>query len=141
MWARPSGPSRFSTCCCSWPFDSSSTCPALGPAARNGFGPFALKIELFSSWTQPSRIGLGSISGAPRPAGRIWNSRLASPAAALAALALAPGIGVAIVLLLGLINMMRGDSGNTSQKLMRLRVVLQFVAIVIIMVTIWVMAK
>ena len=48
---------------------------------------------------------------------------------------------VAIVLLLGLINMMRGGSGNTSQKLMRLRVVLQFVAIVIIMVTIWVMAK
>jgi len=32
-------------------------------------------------------------------------------------------------------------SGNTSQKLMRLRVVLQFVAIVIIMFTIWVMAK
>jgi Hypoxia induced protein conserved region len=37
--------------------------------------------------------------------------------------------------------MMRGGSGNTSQKLMRLRVVLQFVAIVIIMTTIWVMSK
>ena len=37
---------------------------------------------------------------------------------------------VAVVLLLGLINMMRGGSGNTSQKLMRLRVLLQFVAIV-----------
>jgi hypothetical protein len=36
---------------------------------------------------------------------------------------------------------MRGGSGNTSQKLMRLRVLLQFVAIVVIMVTIWVMAK
>jgi hypothetical protein len=48
---------------------------------------------------------------------------------------------VAVVLLLGLINMMRGGSGNTSQKLMRLRVLLQFVAIVIIMFTIWVMAK
>ena len=48
---------------------------------------------------------------------------------------------VALVLLLGLVNMMRGGSGNTSQKLMRLRVVLQFIAIVIIMVTIWVMAK
>jgi hypothetical protein len=48
---------------------------------------------------------------------------------------------VAVVLLLGLVNMMRGGSGNTSQKLMRLRVVLQFVAIVVIMVTIWVMAK
>jgi hypothetical protein len=48
---------------------------------------------------------------------------------------------VAVVLLLGLINMMRGGSGNTSQKLMRLRVLLQFVAIVIIMFTIWIMAK
>ena len=48
---------------------------------------------------------------------------------------------VGIVLLLGLINMMRGGSANTSQKLMRLRVVLQFVAIVIIMFSIWVMAK
>jgi hypothetical protein len=48
---------------------------------------------------------------------------------------------VAVVLLLGLVNMMRGGSANTSQKFMRLRVLLQFVAIVIIMVTIWVMAK
>jgi hypothetical protein len=48
---------------------------------------------------------------------------------------------VAIVLLLGLVNMMRGGSANTSQKLMRLRVLLQFVAIVIIMFTIWVIAK
>ena len=48
---------------------------------------------------------------------------------------------VAVVLLLGLVNMMRGGSGNTSQKLMRLRVLLQFVAIVIIMVTLWVMAR
>jgi len=48
---------------------------------------------------------------------------------------------VAVVLLLGLINMVRGGSGNTSQKLMRLRVLLQFIAIVIIMFTIWVMAK
>lgn len=44
---------------------------------------------------------------------------------------------VAIVLLFGLVNMMRGGSPNTSQKLMRLRVLLQFVAIVVIMVTIW----
>jgi hypothetical protein len=48
---------------------------------------------------------------------------------------------VALVLLLGLVNMMRGGSGNTSQKLMRLRVLLQFVAIVIIMITLWVMGK
>jgi hypothetical protein len=48
---------------------------------------------------------------------------------------------VAVVLLLGLLNMMRGGSGNTSQKLMRLRVLLQFVAIVIIMFTIWMISK
>ncbi len=48
---------------------------------------------------------------------------------------------VAIVLLLGLVNMMRGGSGNTSQKLMRLRVLLQFVAIVIIMFTLWIISK
>jgi hypothetical protein len=48
---------------------------------------------------------------------------------------------VAIVLLLGLINMMRGGSPNISQRLMRLRVLLQFVAIVVIMVTIWVMGR
>jgi len=46
---------------------------------------------------------------------------------------------VAVVLVFGLINMMRGGSPNTSQKLMRLRVLLQFVAIVIIMLTIWIM--
>ena len=46
---------------------------------------------------------------------------------------------VALVLLLGLINMMRGGSPNYSQKLMRLRVLLQFVAIVVIMITVWAM--
>ena len=50
-------------------------------------------------------------------------------------------VAVAIVLLLGLINMMRGGSPNRSQKLMRLRVLLQFVAIIIIMVTIWAMGR
>jgi hypothetical protein len=44
---------------------------------------------------------------------------------------------VALVLLLGLINMMRGGSPGTSQKLMRWRVLLQFVAIVIILITVW----
>jgi hypothetical protein len=48
---------------------------------------------------------------------------------------------VAVVLVLGLINMMRGGSGNTSQKLMRLRVLLQFVAIVVIMFAIWAMGR
>ena len=46
---------------------------------------------------------------------------------------------VALVLLLGLINMMRGGSPNRSQKLMRLRVLLQFVAIVITMLAVWAM--
>ena len=50
-------------------------------------------------------------------------------------------VAVAIVLLLGLVNMMRGGSANTSQKLMRLRVLLQFVAIIVIMATIWAMGK
>ena len=48
---------------------------------------------------------------------------------------------VALVLLLGLVNMMRGGSGNTSQKLMRLRVLLQFIAIIVIMCTLWIMHK
>ena len=47
---------------------------------------------------------------------------------------------VAVVLLLGLANMMRGGSPDTSQKLMRLRVLLQFVAVIVIMLTIWAMA-
>jgi len=48
---------------------------------------------------------------------------------------------VAIVLVLGLYNMMRGGSPNTSQTLMRMRVLLQFVALVIIMGALWVMGR
>lgn len=48
---------------------------------------------------------------------------------------------VAIVLLLGLINMMRGGSPSRSQNLMRLRVLLQFIAIVITMAVVWAMGK
>jgi len=48
---------------------------------------------------------------------------------------------VAFVLLLGLFNMMRGGSPNTSQRLMRLRVLMQFVAIVIAMAAIWLMGR
>ena len=48
---------------------------------------------------------------------------------------------VAIVLLLGLINMMRGGSPNRSQKLMRLRVLLQFIAVVITMLAVWAMSR
>ncbi len=50
-------------------------------------------------------------------------------------------IAVAVVLLLGLVNMMRGGSPNRSQKLMRLRVLLQFVAIVVIMAAVWIMGR
>lgn len=46
---------------------------------------------------------------------------------------------VAFVLLLGLVNMMRGGSPNRSQKLMQWRVLLQFIAIVLTMLTVWVM--
>ena len=44
---------------------------------------------------------------------------------------------VAVVLLLGLWNMMRGGSSNRSQQLMRWRVGLQFLAIVIIMAALY----
>ena len=48
---------------------------------------------------------------------------------------------VALVLVLGLVNMMCGGSPDTSQRLMRLRVLLQFVAVVVIMITIWAMGR
>jgi Hypoxia induced protein conserved region len=46
-------------------------------------------------------------------------------------------VAVAIVLLLGLANMLRGGSPTRSQPLMRARVLLQFLAIVTIMGVIW----
>ncbi|HZH51164.1 MAG TPA: twin transmembrane helix small protein [Microvirga sp.] len=46
-------------------------------------------------------------------------------------------LAVAFVLLLGLVNMLRGGSPSRSQHLMRLRVLLQFIAIVVIMGVIW----
>ncbi|MGU3359711.1 twin transmembrane helix small protein [Methylobacterium sp. M6A4_1b] len=46
-------------------------------------------------------------------------------------------VAVAVVLFLGLFNMMRGGSANLSQKLMRLRVLLQFIAIIFIMGVVW----
>jgi len=48
---------------------------------------------------------------------------------------------VALVLLLGLLNMMRGGSPNRSQTLMRWRVLLQFVAIVITMLAVWAIGR
>jgi hypothetical protein len=46
-------------------------------------------------------------------------------------------VAVVIVLVRGLINMLRGGSGNTSNKLMQARVLLQFVALVLIMLALW----
>jgi hypothetical protein len=44
---------------------------------------------------------------------------------------------VAIVLGIGLWNMLRGGSSNLSQTLMRWRVILQFIAIIIVMAVIY----
>ena len=48
---------------------------------------------------------------------------------------------VAVVLLLGLWNMMRGGPANRSQMFMRWRVGLQFIAIIILMLTFYVMGR
>jgi len=48
---------------------------------------------------------------------------------------------VALVLLLGLFNMLRGGSPERSQKLMRMRVLLQFAAIVIMMAALYFSAR
>ena len=44
---------------------------------------------------------------------------------------------VAIVLIRGLINMMRGGSGATSNKLMQARVMLQAVALMLILLAVY----
>lgn len=44
---------------------------------------------------------------------------------------------VAVVLFLGLWNMMRGGSPSRSQNLMRWRVILQFIAIIVLMGALW----
>ena len=46
-------------------------------------------------------------------------------------------LGVVFVLIRGLVNMMRGGSSSTSNKLMQARVMLQFVALVFILVALW----
>jgi hypothetical protein len=48
-------------------------------------------------------------------------------------LAIVVMFAVVVVLIRGLINMMRGGSGSTSNKLMQARVLLQFVALVLIL--------
>lgn len=44
---------------------------------------------------------------------------------------------VAMILFRGLWNMMRGGSGNTSQKLMRMRVIVQAVAVVLMVAVVY----
>ena len=44
---------------------------------------------------------------------------------------------VAVVLVRGLYNMLRGGSPMTSNKLMQLRILLQAIAIALIMATLW----
>jgi hypothetical protein len=48
---------------------------------------------------------------------------------------------VAAVLLFGFINFARGGAPETSQKLMRWRVLMQAVALLVIMITIWIMGR
>jgi hypothetical protein len=51
-------------------------------------------------------------------------------------------IGVVfVILLLGLWNMLRGGSANTSQNLMRMRVVAQFLAIIVILLAVYFAAR
>jgi Hypoxia induced protein conserved region len=45
------------------------------------------------------------------------------------------------VLVLGLWNMMKGGSPSRSQNLMRLRVLLQAVAILVVMIVIWMLGR
>ncbi|MBX9453750.1 MAG: twin transmembrane helix small protein [Neoaquamicrobium sediminum] len=46
-------------------------------------------------------------------------------------------VAVVIVLIRGLMNMLRGGSGNTSNKLMQARVLLQFFALVFILLALY----
>jgi hypothetical protein len=46
-------------------------------------------------------------------------------------------VAVAVILILGLVNMMRGGSPERSQNLMRWRVTLQFLAIIVIIIVAW----
>jgi len=44
---------------------------------------------------------------------------------------------VTLVLIRGLFNMMKGGDANLSNKLMQLRVLLQAIAVILIMLTLW----
>ncbi|MGN6143100.1 MAG: twin transmembrane helix small protein [Mesorhizobium sp.] len=57
------------------------------------------------------------------------------------ALAIVAMVAVVAVLVRGLVNMMRGGSGVTSNKLMQARVLLQFVALVLILIVVYMTRK
>lgn len=48
---------------------------------------------------------------------------------------------VAVVLALGLFNMMRGGNSSRSQSLMRMRVLIQFIALVVIMTALYIAGR
>jgi len=52
-------------------------------------------------------------------------------------LAIIAMVAVVIVLLRGLFNMMKGGDGMTSNKLMQARVLLQFVALVLVLLAVY----
>ena len=52
-------------------------------------------------------------------------------------LAIVVMVAVVLVLIRGLVNMMRGGSGVTSNKLMQARVALQFIALVFIVLALY----
>lgn len=52
-------------------------------------------------------------------------------------LAIAFMVATALVLVRGLWNLMRGGSGNMSNKLMQMRIALQAIAVALIMLTLW----
>lgn len=52
-------------------------------------------------------------------------------------LAIVVMFAVLVVLARGLFNLLKGGSGNTSNKLMQARVVLQAIAVALIMLTLW----
>ncbi|MEM7461150.1 MAG: twin transmembrane helix small protein [Pseudomonadota bacterium] len=48
---------------------------------------------------------------------------------------------VCVILLMGLVNMMRGGSPNRSQTLMRMRILFQFIAVIIVMAALYFSGK
>lgn len=46
-------------------------------------------------------------------------------------------LAVAVILSLGLINMLKGGAANRSQKLMRMRVAVQFIAVIALVLAVY----